>query len=161
MATGDPGHHECRKWRRYWGQAVLFFLTLLLAGKLHTDDEFSRMSDALDKEKEAHEETRRALSLAGERADAAVKASELIADAFSARAGGGRAMRWNRKKGQEEVQAATVSLETARKDRISQQAKLTAEQVTVLARLRKLARDNHLAELVLEALTEGRGKGGT
>lgn len=70
-------------------------------------------------------------------------------------------MRWNRKKGQEEVQAATVSLETARKDRISQQAKLTAEQVTVLARLHKLARDNHLAELVLEALTEGRGKGGT
>lgn len=63
---------------------LVIFLTLLLAGKLHTDDEFSRMSDALDKEKEAHEETRRALALAGERADAAVKASELIADAFSA-----------------------------------------------------------------------------
>lgn len=66
--------------------AVLtLFLTLILADKLHTDGEFHRMEQALQLEKQAHSETTRALIAAGERADAAVRASQLIADAFSGR----------------------------------------------------------------------------
>jgi hypothetical protein len=62
---------------------MAIFLTLILAGRLHTDSEFQREVNALDREKTAHEETRRALAEAATRAEAAVRASELIADAFS------------------------------------------------------------------------------
>ena len=62
------------------------WLTLMITGKLHSDDEFQREAKALDKEKEAHEETRKALAEAAARADAAVRASELIASAFSSAA---------------------------------------------------------------------------
>jgi hypothetical protein len=62
---------------------MAIFLTLILAGKLHTDGEFQREAQALDREKSAHEETRRALTEASARAETAVRASELIADAFS------------------------------------------------------------------------------
>lgn len=62
---------------------MVIFLTLILSGRLHTDAEFRRTEAALDKEKEAHDETRRALTAASERADAAIRASEVIADAFT------------------------------------------------------------------------------
>ena len=65
------------------------FLTLLLTGHLHTRGEFDREAAALDREKLAHDETRKALAEASKRADAAVRAAEVMADAFS-RAGGGR-----------------------------------------------------------------------
>lgn len=63
---------------------MAIFLTLILTGRLHTESEFERAIGALDKEKTAHEETRRALTEAGARADAAVRASEMIAAAFAA-----------------------------------------------------------------------------
>lgn len=66
------------------------WLTLMVSGKLHSDDEFQRESAALEREKIAHDETRRALAAASERADAAVRASSLIADAFGARKGRNR-----------------------------------------------------------------------
>jgi hypothetical protein len=59
------------------------FMTLILAGRLHTDGEFNRLEAALNREKEAHDETRRALTDASARADAAVRASELIARALT------------------------------------------------------------------------------
>ena len=55
----------------------------MLADKMHTDAEFARLAAALDREKAAHDETRKALAEASARADAAVHASELIADAFT------------------------------------------------------------------------------
>lgn len=58
-------------------------LSLMLTGKLHTDAEFDRLEAALDREKSAHDETRRALTIASERADAAVQASQLVASAFT------------------------------------------------------------------------------
>ena len=67
---------------------MAIFLALILSGKLHTDSEFGREAAALDREKLAHDETRRALAEASARADAAVRAAELMADAFS-RAGSG------------------------------------------------------------------------
>lgn len=62
---------------------MAIFLTLILTGKLHTDKEFDREASALDREKTAHEETRRALSEASARADAAVRATEIVAGALS------------------------------------------------------------------------------
>lgn len=59
-------------------------MTLILSGKLHTDAEFTRLEEALDREKTAHDETRRALATASDRADAAVQASSLVAAAFTA-----------------------------------------------------------------------------
>jgi hypothetical protein len=63
------------------------FLTLILAGKLHPSGEFDRQSAALDQERQAHGETRKALAEAALRADAAVRASELIAGAMTAASG--------------------------------------------------------------------------
>ena len=70
-------------------------LTLILSGKLHTDSEMrradetiERMTRALDKSEEALAETRRALTEASARADAAIRSSEVIAGAL--RAAGGR-----------------------------------------------------------------------
>lgn len=60
---------------------MVVFLTLILTGKIHTGAEFQREADALDREKQAHAETRRALAEAAARGDAAVRASELIAAA--------------------------------------------------------------------------------
>jgi hypothetical protein len=62
---------------------MAIFLTLILAGRLHTDAEFGRAVTALDKEKQAHDETRKALGAAVERADAAVRATEMIVNAFA------------------------------------------------------------------------------
>jgi hypothetical protein len=66
---------------------MAIFLTLILTGKLHTDGEFDRVSGALEQEKQAHTETRKALAEAAQRADAAVRASELIANAMTGASG--------------------------------------------------------------------------
>lgn len=65
------------------------FLTLILTGKLHTagemkraDQTIERQARALDKGEEALAETRRALTEASGRADAAVRATEVVARAF-------------------------------------------------------------------------------
>ena len=77
------------------------WMSLLVSGKLHTDAEMTRADqlselrlEALRTEQAAHAETRRALAEAAARADAAVRASEMIADAFSSAAstGSGRAL---------------------------------------------------------------------
>jgi hypothetical protein len=65
---------------------MVVWLTMILSDKLHTDGEFSRVAEALQLEKTAHTETRKALEAAADRADAAVRSSELIADAFTAAA---------------------------------------------------------------------------
>jgi len=73
---------------------MTIFVVLILAGKLHTDGEFRTMMDrsdaefnrevaALDREKAAHDETRRALEAASARSDAAVHAAELVANTLS------------------------------------------------------------------------------
>jgi Tfp pilus assembly protein PilN len=59
------------------------FLTLILTGKLHTDGEFQREAAALDREKQGHDQTRQALAEAAARADTAVRAAQMIADAFT------------------------------------------------------------------------------
>jgi hypothetical protein len=69
------------------------WLTMILTGKLHTDGEFDRVLDALNIEKAAHAETRKALDASNARADAAVRASELIADALSGKHGDERIYR--------------------------------------------------------------------
>lgn len=61
---------------------MAIFLVLILAGKLHTDAEFQREAQALDREKMAHDETRKALVEAAARGDAAVRATELVARAL-------------------------------------------------------------------------------
>lgn len=63
---------------------ALVWIGLFLSDKLHTDGEFRREAAALEQEKAAHGETRKALSEASARADVAVRASEMIADAFGA-----------------------------------------------------------------------------
>lgn len=68
---------------------VGIFLFLIISDKLHTDGEFQRLQNLLDKAENAHAETRRALAAAIERGDAAVRASEVIANAFAS-AGQGR-----------------------------------------------------------------------
>lgn len=67
---------------------MAIFLTLMLTGKLHTEGEFGRLASALDREKLAHDETRRALAEASARGDTATHLTELVVDALS-RAGGG------------------------------------------------------------------------
>lgn len=73
LITGSTGVVGC----------LVIFITLIMTGKLHTDGEFTRVEEALRLEKEAHADTTAALVAASERADAAVRASELIAEAFS------------------------------------------------------------------------------
>lgn len=55
-----------------------------------------------------------------------------------------------------DLQDAQESLEQARAAREDQQRKREREQETVIARLDRLAADNHLAQLVIQAFTEGR-----
>jgi membrane protein involved in colicin uptake len=66
---------------------MAIFLTLILTGNLHTSAEFDRVDGALEQEKQAHAETRKALAEAAQRADAAVRASELIANAMTSAPG--------------------------------------------------------------------------
>lgn len=72
---------------------LVYFVSMLLADKLHTDAEFKREAKALERERDAHAETKRALEAAIARADTAVRASELVAQALTAadqRGGQGR-----------------------------------------------------------------------
>lgn len=64
---------------------ILVWLTLILAGKEHTNSEFERERERGDKLEEANEELQRALTAANARAEAAVRATEVIADAFRSR----------------------------------------------------------------------------
>lgn len=64
---------------------IVIWLTLVLAGKLHTESEFERERQRGDKLEDANAELQRALSAANARAEAAVRATEVIADAFSGR----------------------------------------------------------------------------
>jgi len=57
--------------------AYLFF-----AGKLHSDPEFQRVTQAWEQEKESHDRTRHALELANARADVGMRPAELIAAAL-------------------------------------------------------------------------------
>lgn len=65
------------------GVLVIVF-ALVLGDKLHTDSEFRRVLDANEKKDQTIAELTKAVDAASARADAAVRASELIADAFSA-----------------------------------------------------------------------------
>jgi len=62
---------------------LVIFLTLILSDKLHTDGEFQRLVEADVRKDETIEELTKALEAASERGDAAVRASELIASAFT------------------------------------------------------------------------------
>lgn len=64
--------------------AVVIFLALILASKLHTDQEFQREVNRGDKLEANIAEKDRTIVAMSERADAAVKASEVIANAFAA-----------------------------------------------------------------------------
>lgn len=55
-----------------------------------------------------------------------------------------------------DLQAAQASLDKARADREEQERKRKQEQNSLIAQLDRLAADNHLAQLVIRALTEGR-----
>lgn len=58
---------------------ALVFLYLFATGKIHSDAEHSRLRADYDAEKTAHEQTRTALALASARADAGIRAAELVA----------------------------------------------------------------------------------
>ncbi len=62
---------------------MVIFLVLILSGKLHTDTDYQRVEKALEYEQQARAETAKALAAAAERANSAIRASELIADAFA------------------------------------------------------------------------------
>jgi hypothetical protein len=57
--------------------AYLFF-----AGKIHSESEFQRVTEAWQQEKESHDRTRHALELANTRADVGMRPAELIAAAL-------------------------------------------------------------------------------
>ena len=56
-------------------------LWLFSTGKLHSSSEMNRAIKDLETERAAHEQTRAALALANARADAGVRAAELVANA--------------------------------------------------------------------------------
>ncbi len=56
-------------------------LWLFAAGKLHSDAELDRAVRDLETERAAHEQTRAALAIASSRADAGIRAAELVASA--------------------------------------------------------------------------------
>ncbi len=62
---------------------LVTWLLCLLSGKIHTDSEFDREVQRGDLLQRALNEKDEALKAANERATAAVRASELIADAFT------------------------------------------------------------------------------
>jgi multidrug resistance efflux pump len=66
---------------------------------------------------------------------------------------------WGRRRRRDtetDLKAAQDSLKQAKADREDQQRKREQEQEQVIARLDRLAADNHLAQLVIRAFTEGR-----
>ena len=56
-------------------------LWLFATGRLHSSDEMNRAITDLETERAAHEQTRAALAIASARADAGVRAAELVAQA--------------------------------------------------------------------------------
>lgn len=60
---------------------ALVMLWLFVNGKLHAASELERAVKDLDTERSAHEQTRTALALASARADAGIRAAELVASA--------------------------------------------------------------------------------
>ncbi len=62
---------------------LVVFLSLILSDKLHTDGEFQRLTQAAERKDQTIAELTKALDAASARGDAAVRASELIAGAFS------------------------------------------------------------------------------
>jgi hypothetical protein len=75
---------------------LAIFLSLILAGKLHTEGEFNREVRAHDKTRKALEDMTKSFEAASQRVDAAVRVSELVTEAFTKaaashrRPGGGR-----------------------------------------------------------------------
>lgn len=62
---------------------LVFFLSLILRGNLHTDGEFDRECAAHSRTQKALDDMTKAKEVADERADAAVRASSLVAEAFT------------------------------------------------------------------------------
>lgn len=60
---------------------ALLGLYLFATGKLHSDAELKALRNDLKTERTAHEQTRAALATASARADAGVRAAELVASA--------------------------------------------------------------------------------
>lgn len=60
---------------------AIVFLYLFTTGRLHSDSELNRAIKDLETERAAHEQTRAALAIASARADAGVRAAELVASA--------------------------------------------------------------------------------
>jgi hypothetical protein len=60
---------------------ALIGLVMFATGKLHSPAELNRVVADLDTERKAHNETRAALAIANARADAGVRAAELVASA--------------------------------------------------------------------------------
>lgn len=58
---------------------ALVFLYLFATGKVHSDAEYDQLRKDYETEKAAHEQTRAAYALASARADAGVRAAELVA----------------------------------------------------------------------------------
>ena len=58
---------------------ALIILIMFIGGKIHSDAEYGQLRKDYETEKAAHEETRRAYQLATARADAGVRAAELVA----------------------------------------------------------------------------------
>ncbi len=60
---------------------ALIGLVMFATGRLHSSAELDRAVADLDTERKAHNETRAALAIASARADAGVRAAELVASA--------------------------------------------------------------------------------
>lgn len=60
---------------------ALIGLVMFATGRLHSSAELDRAREDLETERKAHEQTRAALALANARADAGVRAAELVATA--------------------------------------------------------------------------------
>ena len=57
---------------------ALIFLVAFMTGRVHSDAEYDQLRKDYETEKAAHMETRRAYELATARADAGVRAAELV-----------------------------------------------------------------------------------
>jgi hypothetical protein len=60
---------------------AIVFLWLFITGRIHSSAEFDRARQDYLTEKAAHEQTKAALAIASARADAGVRAAELVASA--------------------------------------------------------------------------------
>ena len=60
---------------------AIVIVFLFVTGRLHSSSEMNRAINDLDTERAAHEQTRAALAIASARADAGIRAAELVAGA--------------------------------------------------------------------------------